>query len=220
MTKQKSLSHQEALQDTIKFLAFSKGLVSKRDGEKTPVTPGLDIFVPFTEARRVQLVGDGSVLDGSIKQIVTLSIAGTNNTRVDVLSGKPGLASSANNMWWNIPLVICDTPEAATAALELGAMQHRPMPLVRLSDLIDTNNDPVVSIVLNALLAKSEDTAGPSYYNLAKPIIEDPAQAFFIFAPSSSPGTPDGLWTNPPSKRQQRTAPTQLNSSSEVDIAG
>lgn len=209
-----------ALQDVINFLKHTKGQISTKTGPQTPITQGLDIFVPFTEARRVQLVGNGSMLNGDIKQVFTISIAGANGARADVLTGKQSVASSSNNMWWNFPLVIKDSVNAATEALELGAAQERPMPLVRLSDLMEVNTDPVVAKAIEAILMKSEDTAGPSYYNIAKPTVEDPAQAFFVFSPSSSPDAPEGLWTNPPSNRTQNSAPSSMGTSPDIEVAG
>jgi len=218
--KKKSLSHELALQDALKFLGFANGQVANRTNRQAPMTPGLDIFVPFTEQRRVRLIGEGAMLDGNIKQILTISVAGTNETRADMLTGKFSVASSTNNMWWNVPLIIKETAEDATATLEMGLAHNPPMPLVRLSDLIEANDNPAVKRVLEAVLTKSQDTNGPSYYNMAQPIIENADQAFLVFAPSSSPNANSGIWTNPPSTRSTPASAATDGSVNPIELMG
>lgn len=220
MSKKTILSHELALQDAIKFLSFAKGKVSERPTvQGDPIPPGLDIFVPFTEANQVRLIGAGTLLEGDVSTILTLSIAGPNKSRTSVLDGKQSQASSANNIWWNFPLVVKDTVEAANETLELARSQATPLPLVSLAELRDATDDALVHRAIQGILDKSKDTEGPVYYNTASKLVPDAAQAFMLFAPSSAPDSAKGLWSNAPG-RNNRNAASNTTGASDSSAPG
>ena len=224
MTKKQMLIHELALQDAVRFLSFAKGKVSAQPkSQDEPVPVGLVVFVPFTKNNQVRLVGAGANLEGDISTILTISIAGMNKSRTSVLDGEQSQASSSNNIWWNFPLVVKESAQAANETLEWSRAQERPLPLVSLQELMDSTDDKLVHLAIEGILKKTKDTQGPSYYNTAPSLVPDPAAAFFVFAPSSAPDTVDGLWSNAPGKRrdnQQNTIGAGNSSAPGMEVTG
>lgn len=225
MTNKKILSHSLALQDAIKFFGFAKGQVSKQVPKGTPTPPGLDIFTPYTPSNRALLVGEGAMLDRDIHEIVTLSVAGPNKSRADVLTGQQSVASQSNNIWWNFPLVAYSSTETAVEMLELASTQDEPLPVVLLSELIaESKDDARVQLVVQGILNRTSGPAGPAYFDRAERLIPHADRALLVFAPSSSPDTGVGLWTNAPSMKRQQNTTSAGNSASagapSMDVVG